>query len=1560
MAKKIRGMNLWVKVGLVVMATLLATIVMYQEKPVKAASGDVILLWDTANGAVPAGWTSISSVAGDAFYGVFPRAAASYGAATAGSDTHTHTMTFSSAGAGATGTYAPGGTAAAAVAHTHTWPSPTVTTVDHKPPFKNLVFIKASNPTQIPANAIAIFDTTTLPAGWTQYAALNGNYLRGFSDNATGGAATHNHDTGAVTTSAVSGTVSTNAGATNRASATHTHTLAAQTAAFTADNNAPPYVQVVFAYNSSGASTPIPVGLIAMFDTTPTGGWTVISNAAPYTNNLLLGTATTPGTTGGSATFNHGGTEVYATSGAATGNYASATGTAGGSASAHTHANVTYTVSSVSSYPVYRDVILAKRTVTPPTISTPLNPSSGNQGTTLNVVITGTNFQSGATASFSGSGITVNSTTFNTSTQLTVNISIGPAATTGAGNVTVTNPDGGNAISTGAFTVNAAPTPTVTSTSPNSMTQGAGPTTVTITGTNFLNGATVAFSGTGITLGAVTYVNATTLTVPVTVAAGATTGARNVTVTLPGGQTGTGTGVFTVNAPAPPTVTSTSPNTMSQGTGPTTVTITGTNFTGATAVSFNDANIALGAFTVVNATTITVPVTVLPATTTGAKNVSVTTPGGTATGTGVFTVTAGTCTANAPTVTLSANANVQPGQQAVYTLSVTNNDSAFCGSTTFTIAIGTETGNTASFVLPSVLGSATTGALAPGATYNTTLTVKAQAAAVGGNNLTSTVNVSGSGHTTQSDSATTFIATAWANNALLHNSTNATNSSKSASYWSANGGWGIPGAKYGAFDCTTCHIPGSSNISRIRVTLTPPDATTFPGSAVLFQSKTTINDGTNPSFGVYSAAITSSTKICEVCHSQTNYHRQNMSAAVSHENKAQQVDCIVCHPHDQGFKAIGGCTVCHKFVQRNKRAPVMGFFSSGNSHHIQGAGVADQNCYQCHWEANSDGTVNVNYHDMRISGAPVNLAVYQSGARPVVRNTTTFVPYSATGTRHDMQKLNAVCLGCHSAASATAQPFGDGKTPQQYAWDGKSIDERYSQTAGVKWGKYSSSGTNAHNVNAKDTVIKAFSAHGNSALNKRGWDTTNGTDGPITNTGGSVNVLCYDCHNSHGSTVKGITSNYSSATGRNHGALLKDTDNGIGGYTANYQPSSDSTTANAKYNPGAGLCFDCHLNSTAGATLPWGYSGTFGASQRIMGYWDSPYFKTPTVAGDYFGPAQRFAYKATVVANKGGHFGASSVLDNPPDAQHQINGLCTPCHDPHGVSPTLNQAYSVPLLKGTWMTSPYKEDATPVNTNESRGGTNHGGSNTTRPNQQNVSSTPRYHIDQNTFGGSTTANEVNFGTAQTATKWNLADTTNRIKETDTQFGGLCLNCHSKTLLAPKAGQNVAPDAWKSRSRIHGTVKGWATTSTAADGNANNKVHSYTCSKCHAPHNYRLPRLMAVNCLNFEHRGQKGTTGIVGVATVAGVVSSTGYASPTDDGFHEVTTGQCGKGRGRFPIGGGYYSPLPPSNPRQSAQNPGQWWWGNTSTGAFNSCHDNANTIDTTYPMKQRWNSKTPW
>jgi hypothetical protein len=72
------------------------------------------------------------------------------------------------------------------------------------------------------------------------------------------------------------------------------------------------------------------------------------------------------------------------------------------------------------------------------------------------VILTGSNFQSGATCSF-GAGITVNSCAFNSATQLTGNITIGPTATLGSRNITVTNPDSQSSTLSNSFTVTALP-----------------------------------------------------------------------------------------------------------------------------------------------------------------------------------------------------------------------------------------------------------------------------------------------------------------------------------------------------------------------------------------------------------------------------------------------------------------------------------------------------------------------------------------------------------------------------------------------------------------------------------------------------------------------------------------------------------------------------------------------------------------------------------------------------------------------------------------------------------------------------------------------------------------------------------------------------------------------------------------------------------------------------------------------------------------------------------------------------------------------------------------------
>ncbi len=164
------------------------------------------------------------------------------------------------------------------------------------------------------------------------------------------------------------------------------------------------------------------------------------------------------------------------------------------------------------------------------------------------------------------------------------------------------------------FAAVSGPVPTVSSVSPNSGST-AGGTAVTITGTNFVAGATVTFGSTAATNVAV--VNSTTITA--TTPAGSA-GAVTVTVTNPGGQSGSLASAFTYIAP--PTVSSVSPN-SGPAAGGTAVTITGTNFATGATVTFGGT--AATNVVVVNSTTITATT---PAGSAGAVTVTVTNSNG--------------------------------------------------------------------------------------------------------------------------------------------------------------------------------------------------------------------------------------------------------------------------------------------------------------------------------------------------------------------------------------------------------------------------------------------------------------------------------------------------------------------------------------------------------------------------------------------------------------------------------------------------------------------------------------------------------------------------------------------------------------------------------------------------------------------------------------------------------------------------------------------------------------------------------------------------------------------
>jgi hypothetical protein len=170
-----------------------------------------------------------------------------------------------------------------------------------------------------------------------------------------------------------------------------------------------------------------------------------------------------------------------------------------------------------------------------------VSPNALGQGGTRTLAVNGTNFQSGATTSVSGTGVTVVSTTFVSSIRLTIKVKATATAPIGARNVTVTT-GAGSATCPGCLTVNAAPAPT--SSSPNKGAKGA-TLFVDILGSHFEAGAIAKF-GAGITVSSTTFVSSTKLTAKITIASGATTGVRTVKVVNPDKGTGSCVGCFSV------------------------------------------------------------------------------------------------------------------------------------------------------------------------------------------------------------------------------------------------------------------------------------------------------------------------------------------------------------------------------------------------------------------------------------------------------------------------------------------------------------------------------------------------------------------------------------------------------------------------------------------------------------------------------------------------------------------------------------------------------------------------------------------------------------------------------------------------------------------------------------------------------------------------------------------------------------------------------------------------------------------------------------------------------
>ncbi|MEM7826879.1 MAG: DUF2341 domain-containing protein [Candidatus Aenigmatarchaeota archaeon] len=309
-------------------------------------SGKALLL---SNFGCPSGWTRNSD-----FDGRFIRGSGTYGAF-GGSETHSHIMSGITSTSSSIASTKDSGTSYYAFSfpdpmHVHNY-NVTTSSESNIPPYLTLILCSSSN-LIIPSNLITVFDSSTLPLGWTRFSDLDNKFPRVSSTTGeAGGSENHNHTYLGNTSEPSPIFILKGRYTFSLPSTTHTHSFTGTTSSA---SHLPPYLNMVFAQSTT---TVYPTqGMILMFTSMPPLGWTYFSEL----NGRFPRGSDTYGGVGGSETHVHSYSSQTSLSSGLTTAYYGYSYPFTYPTTSHIH-NLTGTTSSASHLPPYMTVIFAKR-----------------------------------------------------------------------------------------------------------------------------------------------------------------------------------------------------------------------------------------------------------------------------------------------------------------------------------------------------------------------------------------------------------------------------------------------------------------------------------------------------------------------------------------------------------------------------------------------------------------------------------------------------------------------------------------------------------------------------------------------------------------------------------------------------------------------------------------------------------------------------------------------------------------------------------------------------------------------------------------------------------------------------------------------------------------------------------------------------------------------------------------------------------------------------------------------------------------------------------------------
>lgn len=225
------------------------------------------------------------------------------------------------------------------------------------------------------------------------------------------------------------------------------------------------------------------------------------------------------------------------------------------------------------------------------------------------------------------------------------------------------------------------------------------------------------------------------------------------------------------------------------------------------------------------------------------------------------------------------------------------------------------------------------------------------------------------------------------------------------------------------YTCATCHQANSTNIKRVRTTVGGTGLINNAGTPITGNPLSlTAADGASATF----ADNATTNKTCDSCHGDTSIYKRGVANATSGSplmitgaSPPHPADpaCNQCHLHNRGFKAVGGCILCHEVgntyqaatsaptILDNTGAALRGEAYGGHLRLTVGENLAsvtdwDARCQACH-----DGHYAMN--GVRIPENPTVGIDYVDG----------YIDLGGTATLGNTEA--EICWNCHDGVSVS-------------------------------------------------------------------------------------------------------------------------------------------------------------------------------------------------------------------------------------------------------------------------------------------------------------------------------------------------------------------------------------------------------------------------------------------------------------------------------------------------------------------------------------------------------------